>query len=62
MFTDTLRRWYLPTAFPHRGQRTCVNPETVAHIGASDPEDHVFSDVGGMIGHAFQIAGDDDGI
>ena len=29
----------------------------MAHIGALHPEDHVLGDVGGVVGHALQIAG-----
>jgi hypothetical protein len=34
----------------------------MAYIGALHPEDHVFSDVGGVVGHSFQISGDDQSV
>ena len=34
----------------------------MAYVGPADPEDHVFRDVGCMISHALQVAGDDHGI
>ena len=33
----------------------------MADVGAPDPEDHVFGDVGGVVGGALEVAGDDDG-
>ena len=30
----------------------------VADVGSEDPEDDIFGNVGGMVGDAFQVAGD----
>src|SRR5262245_54147028 len=32
----------------------------MSHVGAADPEDDVFSNVGGVVGYAFQVAGYDE--
>ena len=36
--------------------------EFVADVGAANPEDDVFRDVGGVVGGALQVARDDDGV
>ena len=36
--------------------------ELVADVGAADPEDDVFGDVGGVVGGALEVAADDDGV
>jgi hypothetical protein len=36
-----------------------VGMDVVAHVGALHPENHVFGDVGGVIGNALEIAGDE---
>src|ERR1017187_666474 len=49
------RRW--PKRSVGLGQR-----HAVAHIRAAQPEDHVLGDVGCVVGGAFQVAPDDDGV
>src|SRR5260370_9222723 len=34
----------------------------MADIGTLYPEDHIFGDVGGVVGNAFQVAGDQQGV
>ena len=34
----------------------------MADVGAEDPEDYVFGDVGGVVGDALEIAGDEKGV
>src|SRR4029077_10289633 len=34
----------------------------VANVGALHPEDYVFGDVGGVVGDALQVAGDEQGV
>ncbi len=36
--------------------------EFVADVGAADPEDDVFCDVGGVVGGTLEVSGDDDGV
>ena len=36
--------------------------EFVTNVGAADPEDDVFGDVGGVVADALEIAGDDQGV
>jgi len=39
-----------------------IHPKMVPHVSALDPEDHVLRDISGMVGHAFQVARDQQGI
>ena len=35
---------------------------TMADVGATDPENHIFSDIGGVVSDAFQSAGNEQDI
>src|SRR5258707_7755055 len=45
-----LSGWGIPVSAPREAL-----PSAVSNIRTSDPENHIFSNVGGMISHPFQI-------
>src|SRR5437660_3506741 len=51
-----------PRSFPYRRRFGMFYGSIVTHIGALHPEDNVLCDVGGMVGNAFQIARNEQGV